>query len=168
MSMTSTAKRVGWAFALAPLAFGVLFACKLDPNQFPYSQFMRNADEAWEHWGYGFYAAIRNMYPGRTLVVETPDRVSVKHLAALTALPVVVETTGAGRRVDGEALRAHRRFDIIYNPATYVPYALASEETGKAAPALLFFPSAQTSRVHIVAAGDEILVVPAELLGAAR
>jgi hypothetical protein len=164
MSMTNKAKRVGWAFALAPLAFGALFACKLDQKEFPLGQTMRNSDEAWVHWGYGFYAAIRNMYPGRTLVVEVSDRVSVKHLSMLTALPVVVETTDAERRVDDEALRAHRRFDIAYNPVAYVPYELASEETGKAGRALLFFPSAQTSRVHIVAAGDEILVVPAELL----
>jgi hypothetical protein len=104
------------------------------------------------------------MYPGRTLVVEASDRVSVKHLSTLTGLPVVVDTTGAERRIDDEVLRAHRRFDTAYNPVTFVPYDLASEETGKAGPALLFFPSAQTSRVHIVAAGDKILVLPAELM----
>ena len=162
--MTSKAKRVGWAFALAPLAFGALFACMHDLNYFPHSQMMRNSDEVWVRWGYGFYAAIRNMYPGRTLVVEVSDRVSVKHLSMLTGLPVIIDNTGAERRIDDTALRAHRRFDTAYNPVAYVPFDLESEETGKAGPALLFFPSPQTSRVHIVAAGDEILVLPAELM----
>jgi hypothetical protein len=117
------------------------------------------------HWGYGFYAAIRNMYPGRTLVVEVSDRVSVKHLSRLTGLPVIVEETGAERRIDDDALRAHHRFDTAHNLVSYVPFDLASgEERGKEVPARLFFPSAQTSRVHIVAAGDEILVLPAELM----
>jgi hypothetical protein len=164
MSIASRAKRVGWAFALAPLAFGALFASRIDRNYFPYSQMMRNSNEAWVRWGYGFYAAIRNMYPGRTLVVEVSDRVSVKHLSMLTGLPVIVDDTGAGRRIDENALRAHRRFDIAYNPIAYVPFELEAEETGRRGPAVLFFPSPQTSRVHIVAAGNEILVLPAELI----
>ena len=164
MSMTNKAKRVGWAFALAPLAFSVLFACRLNPKEFPYSLMMRNSDEAWVHWGYGFYAAIRNMYPGRTLVVEDADLVSVKHLSRLTGFPVIVENTGA-RRIDTKALRAHRRFDIAHNLVAQVPFDLSSgEERGKEVPALLFFPSADTSRVHIVAAGEEILVLPEELM----
>jgi hypothetical protein len=165
VSVTNAAKRVGWTFALAPLAFGALFACKLHPKEFPYAQMMRNSDEAWVHWGYGFYAAIRNMYPGTTLVVEVSDLVSVKHLSRLTGLPVIVENTGAERRIDDKALRAHRRFDIGHNLVAHVPFDLASgEERGREVPALLFFPSPQTSRVHIVAAGDEILVLPAELM----
>jgi hypothetical protein len=165
MSMTNKAKWVGWAFALAPLAFGALFACKLDPKQYPLSQMMRNSDEAWVLWGYGFYAAVRNMYPGRTLVVEVSDRVSVKHLSRLTGLPVIVDNTGAELRIDDKALRAHRRFDIAHNLVSPVPFDLASgEERGEEVPALLFFPSARTSRVHIVAAGEEILVLPAELM----
>jgi hypothetical protein len=162
--MANKAKRIGWAFALAPLAFGALFACKLDLNGFPFSQMMENSDEAWAHWGYGFYAAIRNMYPGRILVVEASDRVSVKHLSALTGLPVMVEEPGAERRIEDKTLRAHRRAEIAYSPDSFVPFGLESEKTGKAGPALLFFPSAQTLRVHILVSDDKILVLPAELM----
>lgn len=163
--MTKKAKRIGWAFALAPLAFGALFASMHDRNYFPHSQMLRNSTDAWVRFGYAFYAAIRNMYPGTTLVVEDSERVSVKHLSMLTGLPVLEENTGARRRIDDKALQAHRRFETTYNPVAIVPFELETQETGRKGPAVLFFPSPQTSRVHIVAAGDRILVVPAELMG---
>jgi hypothetical protein len=164
MRMTNKAKRIGWVFALAPLGFGALFVSMHDPDYFPHSQMMRNSNDAWVRWGYAFYAAIRNMYPGTTLVVEDSERVSVKHLSALTGLPVIVQNSGAERSMDDTALGAHRRFDTTYNPVAYIPFEMETEETGKKGPALLFFPSAQTSRVHIMASGDKILVVPAELM----